>query len=179
MPGSIAGVVVSAGKMMKTVKVRIAQQAYNSHIRKHFPAPTNLLVSDPRSSLREGDIVQLASGWRTSKHVRHVVTSIIAPFGPPIEQRPPVPTEEERVTEREAKQARKKERREARRVEGVQPPPKGKVGPIQERAREGKNRALWRFDKAMENEEDVQRTSERLEGEGRIGEEVAKGFVGR
>ncbi|KAK5005326.1 hypothetical protein LTR16_009734, partial [Cryomyces antarcticus] len=30
----LAGVVVSAGKMMKTVKVRIATQEWNRHIRK-------------------------------------------------------------------------------------------------------------------------------------------------
>ncbi|KAJ9648876.1 hypothetical protein H2199_000789 [Coniosporium tulheliwenetii] len=101
------GVVVSAGKMQKTVKVRIAAQEWNKHIRKHLPAPYTVLVSDPSSSVREGDIISLASGWRASKTVRHVVTSIIAPFGPPLDQRPPLPTEAERIAARTAKRVEK------------------------------------------------------------------------
>lgn len=46
--------------------------------------------------------------------MHHVVKSIIAPFGEPIEARPPVPTEEERVAEREAKRKSKVERRARR-----------------------------------------------------------------
>jgi len=42
------------------------------------------------------------------------VNSIIAPFGEPIEDRPPVPTEEERIAEREAKRRRKEEWRAVR-----------------------------------------------------------------
>lgn len=44
-----------------------------------------------------------------------MVSSIIAPFGPPIEERPPVPTAEERIAERERKKAEKDERRRERR----------------------------------------------------------------
>jgi len=33
-PRTLAGIVVSAGKMMKTVKVRIARQVFDAHIRK-------------------------------------------------------------------------------------------------------------------------------------------------
>ncbi|OJD37068.1 ribosomal protein s17 [Diplodia corticola] len=90
------GVVVSAGKMMKTVRVRIPGQKWDKLIRKDFPAPYHVLVSDPTESVREGDVVTLRNGWRTSKHVHHVVTSIVAPFGPEISKRPPIPTEEER-----------------------------------------------------------------------------------
>ncbi|KAJ9667770.1 hypothetical protein H2201_001956 [Coniosporium apollinis] len=108
------GVVVSAGKMQKTVKVRIAAQEWNKHIRKHLPAPYTVLVSDPSSSVREGDIISLASGWRASKTVRHVVTSIIAPFGPPLDQRPPLPTEAERIAARTAKRVEKDVRQAAR-----------------------------------------------------------------
>jgi small subunit ribosomal protein S17 len=43
--------------------------------------------------------------------VHHVVSSIIAPFGEPIEARPPVPSEEERFREREEKLRVKHERR--------------------------------------------------------------------
>ncbi|OCK76558.1 nucleic acid-binding protein [Lepidopterella palustris CBS 459.81] len=95
------GVVVSAGKMAKAVRVRIAKQEWNKQIRKHFPSSTTYLVSDPNSSLREGDVVQIASGWRSSKNIRHVVSSIVAPFGPPISERPPVPTAAELLAERQ------------------------------------------------------------------------------
>ena len=63
----------------------------------HFPSQTTHLVSDPTSSLVTGDVVRIASGWRTSKHIRHVVTSIVAPFGSPVEDRPPILTEEQRM----------------------------------------------------------------------------------
>lgn len=46
--------------------------------------------------------------------MRHVVSRIIAPFGVPIEERPPVPTAEERIAERERKRAEKDERRRVR-----------------------------------------------------------------
>ncbi|KAF2455339.1 hypothetical protein BDY21DRAFT_350484 [Lineolata rhizophorae] len=111
---SITGVVVSTGKMMKTVKVRVATRTWNSHIRKFYPSSVNYLVSDPNNSTREGDVVAIRSGWRTAKHVRHIVTSIIAPFGTPVADRPPLPSlvelEERREEKYEEKKARKKVR---------------------------------------------------------------------
>ncbi|KAH7410388.1 hypothetical protein DE146DRAFT_353110 [Phaeosphaeria sp. MPI-PUGE-AT-0046c] len=89
------GVVVSAGKMAGAVKVRIAEKEWNKKFRKHFPAPKNYLVRDPNSSLVPGDVVRITSGHRSSKAIHHVVTSIIAPFGEPVENRPPVMTTEE------------------------------------------------------------------------------------
>ncbi|KAF2634536.1 nucleic acid-binding protein [Massarina eburnea CBS 473.64] len=91
------GVVVSAGKMDRAVKVRIAGQEWNKKFRKHFPSPQTHLVADPQNSLVEGDVVRIASGFRTSKSIRHVVTAIVAPFGAPVEERPPVPTDEQRM----------------------------------------------------------------------------------
>jgi small subunit ribosomal protein S17 len=76
-----------------------------------FNKRQHLLVHDPRSSLREGDIISISPGWRASKHVHHVVSSIIAPFGEPIEARPAVPSEEERMKEREEKLRLKNVRR--------------------------------------------------------------------
>ncbi|RFU27894.1 hypothetical protein B7463_g8443, partial [Scytalidium lignicola] len=131
---NINAVVVSAGLMHKTVKVRIGEQKWNKHVRKHFNGAKHLLVHDPRSSLREGDIVSIAPGWRVSKNVHHVVESIIAPFGEPIEARPPVPTEEERVAEREEKKRRKDERRLAQML-GVEGEVDGDI------AEEGPNKA--------------------------------------
>jgi small subunit ribosomal protein S17 len=89
------GVVVSAGKMSRAVKVRVAEQEWNKKFRKHFPAPKNYLVRDPNSSLVPGDVVRITSGYRTSTKIHHVVTAIIAPFGEPVENRPPVLTTEQ------------------------------------------------------------------------------------
>jgi len=73
-------------------------------------------VHDPASSLRTGDIVAVSAGWRTSKHVHHVVDYIIAPFGPPIEERPRVPSAEERIREKEDRKRSKDERRALRKA---------------------------------------------------------------
>jgi small subunit ribosomal protein S17 len=89
------GVVVSAGKMSRAVKVRVAEQEWNKQFRKHFPSPKHYIVSDPNSSLVEGDVVRITSGHRASATIRHVVTSIVAPFGEPVENRPPVLSEQQ------------------------------------------------------------------------------------
>jgi small subunit ribosomal protein S17 len=89
------GVVVSAGKMSRAVKVRVAEQVWNKQFRKHFPSPKHYIVSDPNSSLVEGDVVRITSGHRASATIRHVVTSIVAPFGEPVENRPPVLSEKQ------------------------------------------------------------------------------------
>ena len=99
---------------MKAVKVRTSKQVYNSFIRKHFTVPRSYLVSDPTSSLRTGDVVRIASGWHVSKLIRHVVTEILAPYGTPVEERPRVMSEEERVRKLEEKRERKLERRRVR-----------------------------------------------------------------
>ncbi|KAL8841319.1 MAG: hypothetical protein Q9170_000949 [Blastenia crenularia] len=119
-PGqTLCGTVVSAGKMMKAVKVRTSKQTYNSFLKKHFQAHQFHLVSDPNSSLREGDVVRIAPNWRTSKHIRHIVTEIVAPWGPPIEERPLIPKMEEMAEERMVKREAKIERRAERRSRGV------------------------------------------------------------
>ncbi|ORY11795.1 hypothetical protein BCR34DRAFT_483536 [Clohesyomyces aquaticus] len=94
------GVVVSAGKMKKAVKVRIAGQEWNRDIRKYFPSSKTYLCADPTSSLVVGDLIRMSSGWRTSKSIRHVVTAIVAPYGTPINERTPIPTESERIAQR-------------------------------------------------------------------------------
>ncbi|KAH6982780.1 hypothetical protein BGZ61DRAFT_531971 [Ilyonectria robusta] len=114
------GVVVSAGLMQKTVKVRVGGQKWNKIVNKWYADPKHYLVHDPNSSLRTGDVISIVPGWPTSQHKRHVVKHIIAPFGVPIEERPPVPTLEERIAEREAKKATKDERKAARRQAEVE-----------------------------------------------------------
>ncbi len=72
------------------------------------------IVSDPNNSCVEGDVVRITSGYRTSKIISHVVTAIIAPFGEPVEKRPPVLSQaqidELRVKERLLKDVRRAER---------------------------------------------------------------------
>ncbi|KAF4497669.1 ribosomal s17 [Fusarium agapanthi] len=111
------GVVVSAGLMDKTVKVRVGGQKWNKIVNKWFADPKHYLVHDPNSSLRTGDVVSIVPGWPTSQHKRHVIKQIIAPYGTPTAERPPVPTLEERIADYEAKKAKKDERRAARRQE--------------------------------------------------------------
>ncbi|KAK5995802.1 Small ribosomal subunit protein uS17m [Cladobotryum mycophilum] len=108
------GVVVSAGLMQKTVKVRVGGQRWNKVVNKWFADPKHYLVHDPNTSLRSGDVVSIVPGWPTSQHKRHVVKHIIAPYGIPIEGRPPVPTLEERIAEREARKATKDQRKLSR-----------------------------------------------------------------
>lgn len=137
------GVVVSAGLMQKTVKVRVGGQQWNPKVQKvcwspsrtlhklaitpgliiaslqMFTNPKNYLVHDPNSSLRTGDVVSIVPGWRTSRHKRHVVKSIIAPHGTPISERPPIPSEEDRIAVQVQKREAKDVRRAARRQEGA------------------------------------------------------------
>ncbi|KAI1452965.1 nucleic acid-binding protein [Annulohypoxylon moriforme] len=105
------GVVVSAGLMDKTVKVKLGGFRWEPRVQKYFKEPRFKLVHDPRNSVRQGDIVAITPTWRVSQHVRHVVKHIIAPYGDPIDERPPIPTLEERVAEAAAKRAAKDERR--------------------------------------------------------------------
>ncbi|THX02736.1 nucleic acid-binding protein [Aureobasidium pullulans] len=108
------GVVVSAGKMEKTVKVRLPGQKWNKYLRKHFKDHSDHLVHDPNTSLNIGDVVALRP-FRAAKHVHHVVSEILVPFGTPITQRPPVPSEVESQAEYNAKRSDKLERRTLRR----------------------------------------------------------------
>ncbi|KAL2137959.1 hypothetical protein VTI28DRAFT_7760 [Corynascus sepedonium] len=111
------GVVITAGTMDKTVKVRVGGQKWNSFLKKFFDDPKTHLVHDPNNSLRLGDVVAITPGWRVSKTKRHVVKHIIAPgSGVPLGDRPPVPTEEERHAERAARRAAKDERRSVKKL---------------------------------------------------------------
>ncbi|KAI1117801.1 hypothetical protein F5Y14DRAFT_324013 [Nemania sp. NC0429] len=105
------GIVVSAGLMDKTVKVRLGGQRWEQRVHKWFKEPRHKLVHDPANSLRQGDVVAITSSIRFSQHVRHVVKHIIAPYGEAIDARPPIPTLAELVAARaarlESKQLRK------------------------------------------------------------------------
>lgn len=107
----------SVGKMDRTVRVAHRHTVWDKRLRKTYPQVTNYLVSDPRDSLREGDVIEFSSGFPKSRTVHHVVERIIAPFGSGIEERPPVMSREEREAVRKQKRAAKWERREQRRLE--------------------------------------------------------------
>ncbi|KAI1181031.1 nucleic acid-binding protein [Nemania sp. FL0916] len=115
------GIVVSAGKMDKTVKVRLGGLRWEDRVHKWFKQPRHRLVHDPANSLRQGDVVAITKSWRESQHVRHVVKHIIAPYGGVgIDERPPIPTLEERAVERQNKRDLKDARRAFRKeVDGV------------------------------------------------------------
>ncbi|KAI0198662.1 nucleic acid-binding protein [Astrocystis sublimbata] len=98
------GIVVSAGLMDKTVKVKLGGQRWEQRVHKMFKEPRYKLVHDPVNSLRQGDVVAITPSWRESQHVRHVVKHIIAPYGGVgIDERPRIPTMEERAAERTLK----------------------------------------------------------------------------
>ncbi|KAF3763735.1 nucleic acid-binding protein, partial [Cryphonectria parasitica EP155] len=105
------GVVISAGLAAKTVKVQIGGEEWNKKVKKYFKKPESHLVHDPNNSVRTGDVVEIVSGWRSSKRKRFVVNRIIAPFGPPVEERPPVPTQQEREAAHAVKRGKKLERK--------------------------------------------------------------------
>ncbi|KAJ6050075.1 uncharacterized protein N7446_005682 [Penicillium canescens] len=108
------GTVVSVGRMDRTVRVCHRHNTYDRHIGKYYPKETHYLVSDPRNSLRDGDVIEFSSGAPKSKHVHHVVERIITPFGVGISERPAVLSRAERDAAREARWAEKYVRREAR-----------------------------------------------------------------
>jgi small subunit ribosomal protein S17 len=92
--------------------------------------------------------------------VHHVVTSIVAPFGEPIDARPPVPTEEERIQER----IEKKEGKRARKAGKNLGPNSLLEGEVDGRGEEGRVRMDARLG-GEEAEEKMGETSEREEGE--------------
>ncbi|RAH46127.1 uS17 family ribosomal protein [Aspergillus brunneoviolaceus CBS 621.78] len=108
------GTVISAGRMVRTVRVLHWNVEWDAHLRKYYRKKEIILVSDPRESLRVGDVIEFSSGHPKSRNVHHVVERIIAPFGDPIEDRPAVMTREERDAARAEKRTAKWQRRQAR-----------------------------------------------------------------
>ncbi|KAF2724205.1 nucleic acid-binding protein [Polychaeton citri CBS 116435] len=109
----IVGVVVSAGKMDRTVKVRVPTRRWEPKIGKYYASHSSHLVHDPNNSLAAGDVIRMHR-LRASKTVEHVVASIITPFGTPIEERNPIPTPEDRLADYKEKRFRKLLRRKLR-----------------------------------------------------------------
>ncbi|QDS71700.1 hypothetical protein FKW77_008374 [Venturia effusa] len=158
------GVVISAGKMMKTVKVRVAKQKWNKRIQKYYDEPFNILVSDPTQSVREGDVISCIPGLRSSSTVRHVVTGIIAPMGPPLSERPPVPTESQRLAAREADRAARdiKQAAKGRAVAGRRAAERRRSEEIA-RQEQRAERALHELQKIQREKADLQQRKEGAE----------------
>ncbi|KAL9054207.1 MAG: hypothetical protein Q9162_004315 [Coniocarpon cinnabarinum] len=112
-PGPV--VVVSAGRMQNTVKVRQVKETWHKHLRKTFYRPKQFLVHDPNSSLLEGDVITTAPE-RHSKWVKQTVAAIVAPFGKPIDERPPLYTAQQRAEIADTKRKAKVQRRASRGV---------------------------------------------------------------
>ncbi|KAI9370846.1 hypothetical protein BJX61DRAFT_513903 [Aspergillus egyptiacus] len=121
------GTVVSVGRMDRTVRVDCRHTIWDDNLRKFYTQVTTFMVSDPRNSLREGDVIEFSSGYPKSRRVHHVVERIIAPFGEAIENRPPVMSREERDALRAEKRAAKLARREQKRKESGAAPSQSQV----------------------------------------------------
>lgn len=145
-------------------------------------------MADPASALRTGDIVRITSGWRTSRHIKHVVTEILAPYGVPLDERPAVMSEAERLQRRRVKREAKVQRRELRQrggaVEGEEVPEGGRgdgrheVGDVGERAAGNRRGAERAAEKARGFEEEAEGVQERLDGQGVGAEDVERRLEG-
>ncbi|KAF2101780.1 ribosomal protein S17, partial [Rhizodiscina lignyota] len=101
------GVVVSAGTMSKTVKVRITRPIWNKRVQKQFTTHIDHLVHDPSNTARLGDIVSIMSGFRVSTTVRHRLAAVISPVGAPLSERPPIPSASDLLLQRKEHRARR------------------------------------------------------------------------
>ncbi|KAI9735868.1 MAG: hypothetical protein M1834_001333 [Cirrosporium novae-zelandiae] len=153
--------VVSAGRMARTVRVSLQTQTYDSFLQKFYPSSVSHLVHDPNNSLIEGDVIRIIGGHRVAKHVKHVVTEIVVPFGKPIEERPPV------LSLEELKQIAD-EKREARRIRKAEASgkeigeKKKYVGKINTRIMENKRKTIERYQMALGNRQALGPVKEEL-----------------
>ncbi|KAA8913628.1 ribosomal protein S17 [Sphaerosporella brunnea] len=80
IPRTVVGTVVSAGLSKNTVKVRLAKQVWNAHLRKNFRHNTHVLADDYANACVAGDVVALRGGIKTSARKRHVVEAFVSPM---------------------------------------------------------------------------------------------------
>ncbi|KAF3194168.1 hypothetical protein TWF225_008330 [Orbilia oligospora] len=113
-PFTRVGVVVSAGKMPKMIKVRVPSPVWNSKLRKYFHHTKDHLTHDENSACEAGDIVRIQPFVKHSKHKKHVVYEIISPFG--TSERKPIETPEERDARIQADKDKKLEKKATRRA---------------------------------------------------------------
>jgi small subunit ribosomal protein S17 len=73
----LEGVVISAGKMDKTVKVLVEKITMHPLYKKHIKKRKKYLVHDPENRCKEGDIVLIREGRPFSKLKRFYVVKIL------------------------------------------------------------------------------------------------------
>ncbi len=73
----LEGVVISAGKMDKTVKVLVERITMHPLYKKHIKKRKKYLVHDPENRCKEGDIVLIREGRPFSKLKRFYVVKIL------------------------------------------------------------------------------------------------------
>ncbi|KAH0609330.1 uncharacterized protein H6S33_012816 [Morchella sextelata] len=105
------GVVVSCGRALKTIRVRVSTLQWEKHIRKDYVRPKILLVHDEYQACTEGDVVRVEPET-SSKMKKHMVAEIISPVLT-AEPRKPVETHEQWLARMKEKRAAKEERRVA------------------------------------------------------------------
>jgi small subunit ribosomal protein S17 len=71
------GIVISAGKMDKTVKVLVERLAMHPTYKKHIKKRKKYLVHDPENKCKEGDKVIIREGRPFSKLKRFYVAKIL------------------------------------------------------------------------------------------------------
>ncbi|SCU93002.1 LANO_0E02762g1_1 [Lachancea nothofagi CBS 11611] len=74
---NFVGLVVSQGKMLKTVKVRVETKVFNKRINKELFSRKDYLVHDEESVSREGDLVRIEATRPLSKRKFFSVAEII------------------------------------------------------------------------------------------------------
>lgn len=80
------GVVVSQGKMNKTVKVRVEQQKFNKLINKHLVSRKDYLVHDETNVTREGDLVRIEATRPLSAHKYFAIAQVLKNKGQQFKQ---------------------------------------------------------------------------------------------
>ncbi|RPB17753.1 hypothetical protein P167DRAFT_471754, partial [Morchella conica CCBAS932] len=103
------GVVVSCGRALKTIRVRVSTLQWEKHIRRDYVRPKILLVHDEYQACVEGDVVRVEPET-SSKMKKHMVAEIISPVLT-AEPRKPVETHEQWLARMKEKRAAKEERR--------------------------------------------------------------------
>ncbi|CCC69965.1 hypothetical protein NCAS_0D03840 [Naumovozyma castellii] len=78
---NFVGLVVSQGKMQKTVKVRVESKVFNKKINKELFHRKDYLVHDEGGISREGDMVRIESTRPLSKHKFFAIAEIIKNSG--------------------------------------------------------------------------------------------------
>lgn len=71
------GIVISQGKMQKTVKVRVETKKFNKRINKELLQRKDYMVHDEGEVAREGDMVRIESTRPLSKHKYFAIAEII------------------------------------------------------------------------------------------------------